>query len=358
MGPLRGGQLPGGVAPGALLYPTALQEKRENIHPLPGGELMRAILTGHVYPRLLLSAVLQRIRAGDPINGRRSAICKAWLTGNARLFAENPTDIPEDYLVSLNTEEKDPAYRLGRLFAVLEHIQYRALGSVNAGVRDRYFGTASASSAGVFPLLLRGSNHHLSVLRKKPDTKRLAAWFEGEIGDIMNELPMNLPRHFGLEDQGRFVVGHHHQRFAAKSDKSTAQTSAESLSEERMDNRTMGRKHIIPYGLYRAHGSVSAHLARETGFDETDLENLWAAPENMFDHDRSAARGEMNARKLIVFKHDNALGRAAAHKLFDRVKIERVIKGDNAPPARAFTDYEVTVLRENPPAGVEIIERL
>jgi CRISPR-associated protein Csd2 len=133
---------------------------------------------------------------------------------------------------------------------------------------------------------------------------------------------------------------------------------AESLSEERMDNRTMGRKHIIPYGLYRAHGFVSAHLARETGFDETDLENLWTALENMFDHDRSAARGEMNARKLIVFKHDNALGKAPAHQLFDRIKVERVIKGDNAPPARAFTDYEVTVLRENPPAGVEIIERL
>ena len=148
-------------------------------------------------------------------------------------------------------------------------------------------------------------------------------------------------------------------RMAATSEKELKdRKEGEPEGDQRRDNRTMGRKHIIPYGLYRAHGFVSAHLARETGFDETDLENLWTALENMFDHDRSAARGEMNARKLIVFKHDNALGRAPAHKLFDRVKVERVIKGDNAPAPRAFADYEVTVSQENPPAGVEIIERL
>ncbi|HRQ80396.1 MAG TPA: type I-C CRISPR-associated protein Cas7/Csd2, partial [Azospirillaceae bacterium] len=79
-----------------------------------------------------------------------------------------------------------------------------------------------------------------------------------------------------------------------------------------VENRAMGRKHIIPYGFYRAHGYVSAHLAAKTGFDEDDLEALWTALENMFDHDRSAARGEMNARRLIIFKHDNALGRAHA----------------------------------------------
>jgi CRISPR-associated protein Csd2 len=148
-------------------------------------------------------------------------------------------------------------------------------------------------------------------------------------------------------------------RMAATSEKELKdRTKGEAEGDQRRDNRTMGRKHIIPYGLYRAHGFVSAHLARETGFDETDLENLWTALENMFDHDRSAARGEMNARRLIVFKHDNALGKAPAHKLFDLVKVEREIKGDNAPPARAFADYEVTVLRENLPTGVEIIERL
>lgn len=148
-------------------------------------------------------------------------------------------------------------------------------------------------------------------------------------------------------------------RMAATSEKELKdRKEGEPEGDQRRDNRTMGRKHIIPYGLYRAHGFVSAHLARETGFDETDLENLWTALENMFDHDRSAARGEMNARKLIVFKHDNALGKAPAHKLFDRVKVERVNKSDNAPAPRAFADYEVTVLRDAPPAGVEIIERL
>lgn len=148
-------------------------------------------------------------------------------------------------------------------------------------------------------------------------------------------------------------------RMAATSEKELKdRKDGEGDGDQRRDNRTMGRKHIIPYGLYRAHGYVSAHLARETGFDEDDLEHLWTALENMFDHDRSAARGEMNARKLIVFKHGCALGKAPAHKLFDLVKVEAGIKGDNAPPARAFTDYEVTINREAVPNGVEIIERL
>lgn len=158
-------------------------------------------------------------------------------------------------------------------------------------------------------------------------------------------------------------------RMAATSDKELRdRTKVEAEGDQRRDNRTMGRKHIIPYGLYRAHGFVSAHLARETGFDEADLENLWTALENMFDHDRSAARGEMNARKLIVFKHDNALGKKPAHELFKLVDIKRRHQGElyeidgpgihNLPPARRFEDYAVTVLRENPPVGVEIIERL
>ncbi len=117
-------------------------------------------------------------------------------------------------------------------------------------------------------------------------------------------------------------------------------------------NRTFGKKHIVPYGLYRVHGYISAKLAEQTGFSEDDLELLWESLKNMFEHDRSAARGEMAARKLFVFKHDNPMGNEHAHKLFSSIEVNKVKK--NAPPRR-FADYEVklnTPLKE----GVELIE--
>ena len=107
------------------------------------------------------------------------------------------------------------------------------------------------------------------------------------------------------------------------------------------DNRTMGRKHIVPYALYRAEGYVSAHLAEQTGFSEDDLKLLWDALTNMFDHDHSAARGKMNARKLIIFKHESALGNAPAHKLFELVNVKRTTA--EVKPARAFSDYKVEI---------------
>jgi len=106
------------------------------------------------------------------------------------------------------------------------------------------------------------------------------------------------------------------------------------------DNRTMGRKNTVPYGLYVAHGFVSAHLAAQTGFSEDDLALLWEALVSMFEHDRSAARGLMSTRKLVIFRHDSALGNAPAHALFDRVKVER---RDPGRPARAFSDYQTSV---------------
>ncbi|MGJ7459078.1 type I-C CRISPR-associated protein Cas7/Csd2 [Halomonas sp. RA08-2] len=121
--------------------------------------------------------------------------------------------------------------------------------------------------------------------------------------------------------------------------------------------RTMGRKHIIPYGLYRAHGYISAKLAERTGFSEDDLELLWRALINMFEHDRSAARGEMSTRKLIVFKHDHPMGNAPAHVLFDSVKVERV-EGEEVTPARHYSDYRVSVDAEALPAGVSVDEKL
>jgi CRISPR-associated protein Csd2 len=134
--------------------------------------------------------------------------------------------------------------------------------------------------------------------------------------------------------------------------------------------RTMGRKHIVPYGLYRAHGFVSAPLAshpvKGTGFSDADLNLLFEALGNMFEHDRSAARGEMATRRLVVFRHASALGNAHAHELFARVQTWRLHQGDrhlpgdprtdNWPPARGFSDYAITVDHDRLPDGVEIVE--
>ncbi|MDR2056084.1 MAG: type I-C CRISPR-associated protein Cas7/Csd2 [Desulfovibrio sp.] len=122
------------------------------------------------------------------------------------------------------------------------------------------------------------------------------------------------------------------------------------------ENRTMGHKFIIPYALYRMHGFISAPLAERTDFSEADLELLWQALQNMFEHDRSASRGEMNSRRLFVFRHDHRLGNASAHALFERVTVERA--GIAGAPARAFSDYNILVNKENLPDGVTLTERL
>ena len=131
-------------------------------------------------------------------------------------------------------------------------------------------------------------------------------------------------------------------------------TEAEA-EKQQGDNRTMGRKHTVPYGIYVAHGFVSSFLAKQTGFGEEDLELLWQALEQMFEHDRSAARGEMSTRGLYVFKHDSELGNAHAHALFDRVAIKRK---DDVDVPRSFADYEVTVSDADLPAGVTLIKRV
>ena len=118
------------------------------------------------------------------------------------------------------------------------------------------------------------------------------------------------------------------------------------------DNRTMGRKATVPYGLYVCHGFISANLAKQTGFSEGDLQLFWEALKNMFDMDRSAARGLMSAQKLIVFKHESVLGNAPANKLFDLVKIEKTT--DSAP--RSFKDYTVTIDKDSIPTGVTVEE--
>jgi CRISPR-associated protein Csd2 len=158
-------------------------------------------------------------------------------------------------------------------------------------------------------------------------------------------------------------------RMAATNDKE-AEQRRDGEDEKRGDKRTMGRKYIIPYGLYRAHGFVSAPLAshpvKGTGFDEADATLLFEAFDRMFEHDRSAARGEMAKRRLIVFRHGSALGSAPAHSLFERVTTYRrqadteYPVGDprthNWSPARAFSDYRIDVDTNGLPDGVEIVE--
>lgn len=129
-------------------------------------------------------------------------------------------------------------------------------------------------------------------------------------------------------------------------------TEAEAEAQQG-DNRTMGRKFTVPYGLYCCHGFVSAHLATQTGFSEEDLQLFWQALINMFEHDRSAARGLMSARGLFVFEHDSKLGNAPAHALFESIQVQQ---REPSVPARAFDDFEVIVEREGLPAGVRLHE--
>lgn len=131
-----------------------------------------------------------------------------------------------------------------------------------------------------------------------------------------------------------------------------AVATEEEAAKQQGDNRTMGRKHTVPYGLYVAHGFVSAFLADQTGFDEDDLQLLYQAICQSFEHDRSASRGEMATRALIVFEHESKLGNAPAHVLFERVQIERK-PGVEVP--RSFEDYDIKINGENLPSGVRLL---
>lgn len=130
-------------------------------------------------------------------------------------------------------------------------------------------------------------------------------------------------------------------------------TEAEA-EKQQGDNRTMGRKFTVPYALYRCHGFISAPLAAQTGFSEEDLELFWQSLVNMFEHDRSAARGQMSARKLIIFKHDGKMGNAPAHQLFDLVTAKAT-----KMPVRSFEQYSICVpTQDKLPQGVTLIEKL
>lgn len=195
------------------------------------GELMRAVLTGRPYPRSLLANVLMRMRSDGHLSGLRVGICKGILARERRLGINSDK---EEIPVSLDKESTSPAYRLGRLFAVLESAQRQALGGqVNATIRDRYYGAASATPASVFPMLLRNAQNHLGRLRK--DRPGAAVGLEMDIREIVDGLTASFPRSLRIEDQGRFAIGYYHQsqsRFN-KMDRSDDSTySTEDTSEE------------------------------------------------------------------------------------------------------------------------------
>ncbi|TXN40545.1 type I-C CRISPR-associated protein Cas8c/Csd1 [Methylobacterium sp. WL30] len=207
-----------------LVRTTALQEKYENVPPLLAGEVARAVLGGGRYPRTWLAAAITRLRAGDdPATGWHAAAIRACLV------RDQTGDIP----VSLAKDDPHAAYQLGRLFAALETAQRLALGPVNASIRDRYFGAASATPAGVFPLLLRGAQNHMGKLRKE----RKDGWIEREIAEIVERLPPALPRSLKLEAQGRFAIGYYHQRQAQFAGRPTLQAAVEA---EAGDNEEIG----------------------------------------------------------------------------------------------------------------------
>ncbi|QSQ52825.1 type I-C CRISPR-associated protein Cas8c/Csd1 [Xanthomonas translucens pv. undulosa] len=195
----------------APVYGEHGKPKAEDVSPLLAGELTRAILTGTRYPRSLLGAIVMRFRADGQVNPLRVALCRAVLAREARLDTQQGLSSTKgEPPVSLDTANTDPGYLLGRLFSSLENLQRAALGGqVNATIRDRYYGAASATPASIFPVLLRSAQNHFGKLRK--DKAGLAVNLEKEIGQIIDALPTSFPRTLPIEEQGRFAIGYYHQ---------------------------------------------------------------------------------------------------------------------------------------------------
>lgn len=206
----------GGMAsPRRTLKALAAQEESKNIPPLLGGQLLKSILSGRMYPQTLYNAALTRCRTGGGHGGAttiRAAVIKAFLLRRYRIQNQ-----PEEAMitVSLNEGNTSPAYLLGRLFSLLEKLQQEAMGKeLNATIRDRYFGAASAAPGSVFPLLLRLARHHVA----KADN--LSAWpvgsyTDGKIQEVIGKLDIDrFPAHLSLEEQGQFILGYYQQRQA------------------------------------------------------------------------------------------------------------------------------------------------
>lgn len=200
------------------------KSKSEDVPPQLAGELTRAILTGRRYPHSLLSNIIMRFRADGDISGTRVALCKGVLAREQRLGNKDITkgELP----VSLDPTNTDPGYLLGRLFSTLENVQRAALGKqINATIRDRYYGAASATPASVFPVLLRNAQHHLSRVRK--DKPGFAVNLEKEVGGIIDQLGPTFPKNLRIEAQGHFAIGYYHQTQARFARADTTDTDSE-----------------------------------------------------------------------------------------------------------------------------------
>ncbi|MCG5517308.1 MULTISPECIES: type I-C CRISPR-associated protein Cas8c/Csd1 [unclassified Ectothiorhodospira] len=239
---LRLEPLPWRTAPSAYRLVLATVPHREGSKPKSDdainnviGETMRAILSGGLYPRSLLANTIMRLRADGDISGLRVALCKGVLARERRRgIRTSKEDIP----VSLDKQSTQPGYLLGRLFAVLERVQRAALGSqVNATIRDRYYGAASATPASIFPMLLRNTQNHLGKLRKERVGQ--AVNLENDIREIVNGLPEHFPRSLKIEDQGRFAIGYYHQSQSYFTRRDTAER-AHTESAEPTDIETEG----------------------------------------------------------------------------------------------------------------------
>lgn len=200
-----------------LLTACATQGKAENIPPILGGDIMRAVLQGLTYPATWLNAAVQRCRAEQKVTYPRAAAIKACLNRAIRHANRNRTDQEREFQAMLDHTHPDPAYRLGRLFAALEKIQEEASPGLNATIRDRYYGAASSTPVAVFTTLLRLKNHHLGKL-----SRGRAVQMERLLGEIMDGLT-DFPRHLTLPEQGRFALGYYHQRqaFFTRTDSTT-----------------------------------------------------------------------------------------------------------------------------------------
>lgn len=208
------------LALGNILLSTATLGKIDNILPNLAAQMLKAILTGTPYPYTLLTAIINRLRADHTINYPRVAALKAYLNRQGRYYHQQNQEVT----VSLDEQNINIGYRLGRLFAVLERLQERANPNINATIRDRYYGAASATPITVFANLLKLKNHHIAKLENKGE----AVNRERLIGQIMAGID-HFPAHLSLTDQGFFAIGYYHQRedFYQKGDKSnpTSQTT-------------------------------------------------------------------------------------------------------------------------------------
>lgn len=209
-----------------LLSSLALQGKLDNVPPRLAGEWMRAILEGRPYPMLLLNAAVIRCKAEREVTYLRAAALKAWLNREYRRTHPKTAPDHQHHKKALDMEQPDPAYRLGRLFAVLERVQELAQPGINATIRDRYYGAASTTPVTVFTTLLRLKNSHLKKL-----TERNVVYFEQLIGEVLAPLS-SFPRQLALPDQGRFALGYYHQRQAFYTRKTETPPGPEATPKE------------------------------------------------------------------------------------------------------------------------------